>query len=470
VAWAIAITDAPIASWIANNSGAPIFLENAEGIYALDGVLDYAELVELDDGRTTLLLNGEEGEYELDPEIYYYYVVHPRSYLELPQYVQGNFWRTFFQEDETYGSNVVDAVAGAQTVQEAADMVGDWLQGLMTFQYGTSFNQPVDIYASTIGSCGQYSIITNAAARTVLIPTATATARADDHEWNEFWDGRWIMWDNSLGDMPNDNPHYPYIDWPEIFDNDTYNGSGVFGEVAHIARFRPDDSVFASDIYFPFKEVLIAVTDASGEPVEGVWVLANSHDSQNLGGICTWDYTDGEGIATLMLGDGITYSFEARHVDLGTTTGLTEGVTIWVDDDYEVPIEDAMSMPNAYERDPMVAGDSPGGDLPVSLAFAVESTLQHRENYITEPWNLGHTYPFELESGVIDVYVTNAAGLAALEAGEAFDAWGVSLGHSQATAELAIPPGQDWYVILDNTLWPASDKQVSVTLSTGNQP
>jgi len=467
VAWAIAITDAPIAVWMANHYGAPIFLENAEAIYAVDGLFDYAELVELDDGRTTLLINGEEGEYQLDPEIYYYYVVHPRSYLELPQYVQGSFWRSFFLEDDTYGSTLVDAVAGAQTIQEAADMVGDWLQGFMSFAYGTNFSQPVDIYASTIGSCGQYSIITNAIARTVLIPTATATARADDHEWNEFWDGRWIMWDNSLGDMPNDNPHYPYIDWPEIMDVDT-GGSSVLGEVAHVMRFRPDDNVFASDLYTPYKQVEISVSDATGAPVEGARVIVSSVESGGL--MCTWGYSDAEGRASLLVGDDLLYTFAADHDDLGSATALESGTSLFADDLAEEPIEDAMVLPLAYDRDPVAAGDSPGGALPVSLSFEVVSTLQHRENYITEPWNLGHTYPFALDSGVIDVYVTNAAGIAALEAGGTFDAWGASLAQSQGAVELSVPPGEDWYVVLDNTLWPRSDKQVSLSLATGNQP
>ena len=99
--------------------------------------------------------------------------------------------------------------------------------------------------------------------------------------------------------------------------------------------------------------------------------------------------------------------------------------------------------------------------------FTVASTLQHRSNYITEGYDLGHTYPTELEGGVVDAYVTNAAGLAALEAGQQVSAWAVSLAQPSATLELSIPKSEDWYVVLDNTNWPLSDKQVSVTLSTG---
>jgi hypothetical protein len=297
----------------------------------------------------------------------------------------------------------------------------------------------------------------------VLIPTVTATARADDHEWNEFWDGRWVMWDNSLGEIGT-NPHYPYIDWPEIMDADT-GGSAVLGEVSHVMRFRPDDSIFPSDLYTPYKQVAITVTDSTGAPVEGARVVALT---ANL--MCTWEYTGGNGEANLLLGDDNSYTFSAEHDDLGVSTALASGSGLWAGESVEEPIVDSMTLPGAYQRDPVVAGDSPGGALPVSLGFEVQSTLQHRENYITEGWGLGHTYPVELEGGVIDVYVTNAAGLAALKAGEQVDAWGASLAQPQAAVELSIPLGEDWYVVLDNTLWPRSDKRVSISLSTGHQP
>jgi hypothetical protein len=212
--------------------------------------------------------------------------------------------------------------------------------------------------------------------------------------------------------------------------------------------------------------VTIAVTDAAGEPVEGARVVANSIDPQQLGGMCTWEYTDGFGEATVYLGDGLLYTFDAEHEVLGDSNVLTSGASLWVDDNYDEPILDGMSLPSAYERTLTNAGESPGGKRSVSLAFTVESTLQHRSNYITEGYELGHTYPTELEGGVIDVYVTTAAGFDALENGQPHDAWAVSLAQSTAALELSIPRGEDWYVVLDNSIWPLSDKQVAVTLNT----
>jgi hypothetical protein len=468
VAWSIAVTDAPILSNIVANSSASLFLENAEGVYAMAGQLAYADLVEVTDGLTTLLLNGENGEFQLDPEQYYWYVVHPRSYMELPRYVQGYFWRTLFLEDDIYGENLVDAASGAQTIQEAADLIGDWMQAFMSFQYGTNDLQPVQIYYATIGSCGQYTHLTNAAARAVLIPSVTASARADDHEWNEIWDERWVHYDTSLGDMPNDNPHYPYIDWPDIYDVDI-GSSSVLGEVSHVLRFRPDQNIFPSDLYTQYLEVTIAVTDAAGEPVEGVRVQA--HTVESSGGYCTWEYTDDMGEATLYLGDDLLYTFiaNAEHLDLGTATALASGTGLWIYEDSEEPVLDAMSLPLAYERTVTAVGDSPGGGIKVALGFEVTETRQYRSNMITEGYEIGDTYEVTLEGGALDVFVTNAAGYDAFENGQPFDAWAVTLGQSQAALELAIPPGEDWYVVLDNSLRPNGDKQVSVSLITGDQ-
>ena len=125
-----AVTHPAILQWVVENQLEGLFLENAQGIYAVDGQLAYAHLVELPEGRTTLELTGEVGTYQLDPDRYYWYVVHPRNYMELHTFVSNDWWRTLFTQDTTYGSTVVDAVAGAQTVQQAADAVGVWINQL----------------------------------------------------------------------------------------------------------------------------------------------------------------------------------------------------------------------------------------------------------------------------------------------------------------------------------------------------
>jgi hypothetical protein len=463
VAWSIAVTAPQVLSWMLAGNHARLFGENADAIYAMDGLLTYARLVELDD-MTTLEVDGETGTYQLDPEMYYWYVVYPRAYMGLPSYFEGNFWRTMFRITTPTAPDIAEAVAAAATIQEAAEAVGYWIQDIMTFGYGTNELQPVEIYQNRFGSCGQYSIITTAAAKTVFIPTASVSARADDHEWNELWDGRWIMWDNSLGDMPS-NPNYPYIDWPEIMDDDLYTSGGVFGEVAHVLRYREDGAIFACDQYTGYEQqVTITVRDASGDPVEGARVIARSAESGYHP--CTWSYTDHQGAAVFMLGDDLAFGFTSDHPLFGTQPPGGVDPTLWTYED-EAPTEDSVAFGDSYARSLTDAG-APAGDHPLTLDFTVLSTEQRRVNVITEGFDLGDTYPGTFEGGVIDVYLVDQAGYDAFAAGGAFDAYSVHLASEEGSMELTIPAGEDWYVILDNALWPVSTKFVSVQITSGS--
>jgi len=459
-AWAIAVTAPELLQWIADQGGQHLFLENAEALHAVDGLLPFARLVDLPDGRTTLELDGEDGTYRLEADDFDWYVVYPRAYFELPAYFGGQFWRTLFRNDARYGQTLVDAVAGALTVQEAADAVGDWIQGFMTFTYEGNLLQPVEIYRERRGSCGEYSILTSSAAKTVLLPTVSVAARADDHEWNELWDGRWIMWDNSLGELGT-NPHYPYIDWPYIYDDDLASPNpGVFGEVAHVLQFRADESIRACEQYTELEDVTITVRDGSGNPVEGARVLARSNESGYTP--CTWSYTDDHGVASFRLGDDLVFGFTADHDVLGTFPDVGVEARVFTEQGGP-PITDELAYPTSYPRRLVDGGTPPAGDLRLSVVLQVLRTEQQRTNYITEGYDLGHTYPASFDGGVIDAFVVDAAGYDAFRAGSPFTAYAVSLAQEDDAVELTLESGRDWYLVLDNAWWPRSTKFVAVS-------
>ena len=69
---------------------------------------------------------------------------------------------------------------------------------------------------------------------------------------------------------------------------------------------------------------------------------------------------------------------------------------------------------------------------------------------------------------MIDVYLVDQAGHDAFLAGGAYDAHAVQLAAGEGSTELTIPSGEDWYVILDNALWPASTKFGSVQITSGS--
>jgi hypothetical protein len=112
------------ANYLVNNTTPPrLILENVELLYAIDPLLAYAELVDYgtpgvdEDAYTTVRYrvdeNGTVVEYELPPDIYYWYVVHPKTSDETPEYINpetgdtgsllnGLFWRNYLWSDTAH--------------------------------------------------------------------------------------------------------------------------------------------------------------------------------------------------------------------------------------------------------------------------------------------------------------------------------------------------------------------------------
>jgi MYXO-CTERM domain-containing protein len=60
---------------------------NATSIYDIDPYVPFADLVELEDGSTTVEYHHDGGSYTVDKEIYYRYVVNPKLDMELPLFM-----------------------------------------------------------------------------------------------------------------------------------------------------------------------------------------------------------------------------------------------------------------------------------------------------------------------------------------------------------------------------------------------
>jgi hypothetical protein len=453
VAWSIAATDTPILTWILDGGSEWLFMDNAAAIYDLEGVLPYADLVELGDGHTTLEVVGENGTTTLDPELYYNLVVYPRAYIDLPAPNGDEFWRSFFLVDDSYGETLIDAVQGAETLADAALAAGNWIQSFMTFGYNSNDTWPLDVYWAQYGSCGEYSILTTAVARTALIPTVSVSARADDHEWNEFWDGRWIMWDNSLGEIGS-NPHYPYIDWPDIYDDDSYD-TGVLGEVADVFRFFSDESAELSDLYTSLVPIQVTVTDAAGAPVEGTRVQVLTRESGDL--MCTWASTNRDGVASVQVGDGQFVTFLADNPLLGTV------LDDWVRTDVcKQPCQAALAFSETIPRRAADAGVPPSGNIHLLLDFTVTGSETRVSDPVTEGYELGETYGVPADGGVVDVFLVDSANVAAWENGEPFGAWSVTTSAASGSLDLALPAGDTWTLVVSDEPWPTVRRTVDV--------
>ncbi len=91
LAYSIAATSPEELSLSAQYGLLDVLVANATAIYDIDPWVDFADLVELDDGSTTVEYHHDDGSglqsYTVDPEIYYRHVVNPKLDMELPLFM-----------------------------------------------------------------------------------------------------------------------------------------------------------------------------------------------------------------------------------------------------------------------------------------------------------------------------------------------------------------------------------------------
>jgi hypothetical protein len=201
---------------------------DARLIYAYDDALDYVDIIDVGepgvdpDFHTTLRYrmetdSGDVEEVTIEPELYYWYVVHPRLEDELPMYVngwrsgrgtrpdEGWFWREFLWDaaadecpDDRECPLMVDFMADTEVLVRRAEdsaFAQDGIGQMFAFvgavlHWGAGTERPVQpnrIYAVACGNCGEYADLHTAAARTALIPARNCGASSNDHTWVEWW-------------------------------------------------------------------------------------------------------------------------------------------------------------------------------------------------------------------------------------------------------------------------------------------
>jgi len=212
-----------------------LLVTNAELIYAYDPELSYVTLEDEgepgtdDDYYTTATYqveaDGVVEERTVDPDIYYWYVVHPRLEDELPWFLDawvsddptspddGLFWRAFLWDgaaeecpDDRDCPLLADSLPTVDTLWKSKagtrddnGAVGELIQFVWdAVDFGAGSERPVQpsrIYTVGAGNCGEHADLSCAAARVGLIPCRNVGARSNDHTWNEFWDDRWVAWE-----------------------------------------------------------------------------------------------------------------------------------------------------------------------------------------------------------------------------------------------------------------------------------
>ncbi len=296
-----------------------LIMENIEGVYAADSLLDYVTIndygtsqdedyystVEYRMGTWGDSVTCDTTTIEIDRDIYYMYIVHPRLTDESPKYINpangnnsvppdGRFWRDYllYEPDSGYVS-LADQLAdcgimyGNKTNNNTSDngaigLITRWIQDIMDFGSGNERPiQPVRIYNLHLGRCGEHQDITAAAARAALIPCLGTTSITEDHVWDEFYDGEnWIAWE----------PVNNYINSPLA-----YQGWGK--QFPALLDWRSDGWVWTvTDRYHSETAWLdVYVEDADGSPMDGarVKIMGEYLYGGFQVGSCAWTNSDG---------------------------------------------------------------------------------------------------------------------------------------------------------------------------------
>ncbi len=298
--------------------------ENALGIYAADEALDYVRVVDhgsVDDDNfySTLeyqIKTADEDtvSLEIDPYYYYWWVLHPRISDEIPIYInpetgnpespnqQGVFWRDYLfnHADEDYpllsemledcGVLWSNLHCNGTAENGAVGVVNQWVRQSMVFDSRQERPiQPVRIYHLHMGRCGEHQDLTAAAARAALIPAAASSNICNDHVWNEFYAGRWVVWEPVQNNI-DDSLRYEGRQIPGIY---KYRGDGFSENVT--SRYTEGTATLN-----------IELTDSNELPVDGARIIVYSeylYPQHRPFLFCNFAFTDCNGEATITIGD-----------------------------------------------------------------------------------------------------------------------------------------------------------------------
>ncbi|MCU0799783.1 MAG: transglutaminase-like domain-containing protein [Candidatus Thermoplasmatota archaeon] len=297
-----------------------LLLENVHMMYYVSSEVRYADIIDVqrsDGQHSTVVYSTPTGNVTLPEEVYYWYLVMPRSELETPSYIDlttyrktieddGAFWRSFLYTADDPGYPVLRDLLQNQTTlwngtknqmegNGAVGAVTFWANRCMTFRYEDWMrrdHQPVSLYKQHFGLCGENAEVLVAAAKTALIPAVVTITFEGMHAWNEFYEKGWHQWQAYSG----------HIDDPMA--------EGAPGSVSVFTSFNGDMSQFsATPSYTTTTTLRVRVRDAQGLPVDGAMVRLTSQPMTNDPYIIPLigNLTDVRGETTFIVGSGRQY-------------------------------------------------------------------------------------------------------------------------------------------------------------------
>ncbi|MBC7330061.1 transglutaminase domain-containing protein [bacterium] len=329
----IAFSIAHISSEVLRNPSfdSSLIVENVREIYEADKILEYVELVEKE-GYTTakyrLKVEGKPIEYELPRDYYYWFVVHPQFFLEMPRRIKGYFWREYFlnKAEEGY-PKLRDLLKGVKFLWDkkqlgiqksqlennegilsyALSRIGLWVMKQLPNGVPSRRRslQPIEVLDGHRGSCTENQTVLAAALRSALIPSAYARNFSEDHEWVEFFMlGKWHPIQTDKGGASLE------IDLPAGISYDKDYGASK--ELSSVSLVRGDGYIIERVAgHSKTIEVRLKVVDSKVKPIDDALVSAFTPFYPNTSGECnalaTFGYTDIKGECRLTLGQNRDY-------------------------------------------------------------------------------------------------------------------------------------------------------------------
>ncbi|MBZ0265992.1 T9SS type A sorting domain-containing protein [bacterium] len=445
-----------------------LFHTNIQDLYAADEYLNYVQINDYgtsDDEDyystaeyTICNAEGDTVQVEIDRDIYYWYVVHPRISDEIPQFIdpsranhpapppEGQLWRNFFlnEPDSGYASlreflEPCDIMYGHLFNNNgegngAVGAVTRWLRSVLVFDSGQERPiQPVRIYRLHMGRCGEWQDITAAAARAALIPTLAVSSHSEDHVWNEFFDGaRWKTWEpvnNYIGDS------LAYQGWgkrfPALF---SWRGDGFIR--TETQRYHSNTTTLD-----------VTILDANDRPVDGVRVKVLSEYLYGGIQLATAGWTDSEGRVSFTIGGG-------RNIYLNMSSPLgtdpanpNAGILAIENSDTEIEYEWTYNYDREIELNEPFDATLP--DEPLNL-FHISGDFSMMPELVSGQLFSNADFLAEIGTSAVDFFICNEENYLAFESGEAFEAYHFAR-EETAEFDFTLPDSEIWYVVFDNS-------------------
>jgi hypothetical protein len=275
---------------------ASLLKENAESLYEQDQWVSYADIVDDDDGmgnysstiRYRVLENGTEDYFLLPPNIYYWYIVHPKLTNEEIDAVYGPLWREYLFNHNDLGYpllkeklSTIQYLWDCQSYYQPAgrlwsvcinqhptaiEAISYWIGKTVPNQAtGDRPGQASVIAHEHNGWCGELQKIAIAAQRAALIPTISASNVGEDHVWREFYERGWHENDNWWSDTGG------AVDEPDAY------AYGWGKNMSAIYQWRGDGTILEDTARYIHEEdritVDFTVKDLYFQPVDGARVI-----------------------------------------------------------------------------------------------------------------------------------------------------------------------------------------------------